>query len=504
MFSFLARGLASLSLALKQPLPAFCEIETAYGDALITKAGHYLSWIRVDGIQRMAERKDFARITEAMRMDLSGALETRGHAIVGWYISDPDAALVEIAHLNLNACRAVAREAGLNLDDILAERARLWPTLMRWEASYFIVWTRPNALTKEERKQLKAEYAANAAAAGAIGDTQRFTLHSEIMATRHAAFTSRVLSALRAHDVAASVLEPHEALQVARAAMYREMAASEWRPALPGDRVMVRCPEDDVKQPKVDCLLWPPIREQIFYTDAVTQGGQRVEFGDNAYGCVDMYLGPEDPRPFVELASTLGQDRIPWRASIFLEGGGKASMQLKDIGASFLAMFPGNADLRRGFAFLKETREKENHISVKLRASFATWAPVEQPAKLRRRISTLSQRIEGWGNAKATTVVGDPLEGVMSSAPGLAFASTANPSLALLGDALTMLPWNRTASPWESGSVLFRRPDGGIWPYDPAGGRQRPLVCDIFVAPPGSGKSVLANTINMASASARR
>ena len=85
----------------------------------------------------------------------------------------------------------------------------------------------------------------------------------------------------------------------------------------------------------------------------------------------------------------------------------------------------------------------------------------------------------------------------MSSAPGLALASTANPALALLGDALAMLPWNHTASPWESGSVLFRRPDGGIWPYDPAGGRKRPLVVDIFVAPPGSGKSVLANTINI-------
>ena len=45
--------------------------------------------------------------------------------------------------------------------------------------------------------------------------------------------------------------------------------------------------------------------------------------------------------------------------------------------------------------------------------------------------------------------------------------------------------------------MLFRRPDGGIWPYDPAGGRKRPLVVDIFVAPPGSGKSVLANTINI-------
>ncbi len=317
------------------------------------------------------------------------------------------------------------------------------------------------------------------------------------MAARHSAFTARVLSALRAHEVAAVVLDPHEALRMAREAMYREMSGSEWQPILPGDKVMARAPEDDERKPKAECLLWPPLRDQLFYCDAVTHGGQRVEFGDNAYGLVDLSIGPEDPRPFVELAATLGQDRIPWRVAILIEGGGKGALQLKDIGASFLSMFPGNADLRRAFEFLREKRQQENHISVKLRASFATWAPVEQPARLRRRMSILSQRIEGWGNAKASSVVGDPLEAAMSSTPGLALASTANPSLALLGDALAMLPWNRTASPWEAGSVLFRRPDGGIWPYDPAGGSKRPLVVDIFVAPPGSGKSVLANTINI-------
>ena len=70
MFSFLARGFANLSLLLKQPLSAYCEIETAHGDALVHKAGHYVSWLRVDGMQRLAERKDFDQITEAMRLDL--------------------------------------------------------------------------------------------------------------------------------------------------------------------------------------------------------------------------------------------------------------------------------------------------------------------------------------------------------------------------------------------------------------------------------------------------
>ena len=496
MLAAIASALASLSLSLKQPLTAYCDIETTHDDALITKSGNYVTWLRVDGMQRMSERHDFESITEAMRLDLSGALETKGHALVGWYISDPDATLVEIERVNLTDCRRIARAAGLQLDMILDERARLWPKLMRWEAAYFQVWTRTSVLTKEERKQLKAEYAANAKKTGPVGGNQRLYLRSEVMAARHNAFISRTISALRAHDVAVAPLDAHEALRVAREAMYREMSGSDWRPSLPGDPVMPRCPEEGEK-PGPRHLLWPPVRDQVFYADAVTHGGQRVDFGDNAYSPVDMNLGPEDPRPFVELIATLGLDRIPWRAAIVLEGSGQSAMQLKDVGASFLSMFPGNNDLRRAFAFLREAREQHNHIAVRLRASFATWAPVEEGAKLRRRASTLSQRIEGWGNAKSTMVIGDPLEGVMSSAPGLALTSTANPSLALLGDALMMLPWTRTASPWEQGSVLFRRPDGGIWCYDPSGGRKRPLVVDIFVAPPGAGKSVLANTINI-------
>ena len=108
MVAFISKGLAGLSLLLKQALPSYCDLETAHGDAFVTKSGNYVTWLRVDGMQRMAERKNFAEITEAMRLELSGALETTGHAIVGYYISDPDAALVEIQNANLDSCK-VAR-----------------------------------------------------------------------------------------------------------------------------------------------------------------------------------------------------------------------------------------------------------------------------------------------------------------------------------------------------------------------------------------------------------
>jgi len=47
IMNLISRGLASLSLMLKQPLASFCEIETCHGDALITKQGDYLSFVRL-------------------------------------------------------------------------------------------------------------------------------------------------------------------------------------------------------------------------------------------------------------------------------------------------------------------------------------------------------------------------------------------------------------------------------------------------------------------------
>jgi len=497
MLSAVSSLLASLSLGLKQPLAGYCDVETTHGDALVTKQGDYCTFIRIGGMKRMATRDDITRLANALRLDLSGALESKGHAIVGWYLSDPDMAAREIERINMDSCRRVGREVGLDLSDILDERLRLWSETMRWETSCFILWTRRAVLTKEELKQMKEEKAAAAKEVPRIGDAQRFFLRSELMAAHHTGFVNRVMAALRGAEVAATELSARDALVLAREALYRETAGSQWKPTLIGDKVMPRLPEDHVKKPSKEGLLWPSLRSQIFRIDAVTHGGQRVEIGENEYASVDMMIGPEDPRPFVELASWLGQDRLPWRCSFILEGGGKTGMAFKEIGSSFLSIFPANRDLQRAFASLRNLREQENHISVRLRASFATWAPIGETRKLRRRASTLAQRIEGWGNCKTARVAGDPLDGVMSSVPGLALASTGNPSLAPIGEALPLLPWSHTISPWERGSVLFRLPNGAIWPYDPSGGSMRPLVIDIFVAPPGSGKSVLANTINI-------
>lgn len=497
MSAWLSKALSGFSLFLRQPLWSFCDVETSHGDALVTKRVDYVTVVRIDGTRRPLTAADVASRATSMRVELSGALEGRGHAICAAYLSDPDAAAADIEEANLKTCREVARLQGFDMQLILDERAALWPRKMRHETAHFVLWTRLASLTKEERRQVTRDQDAMARAIGPVRDGQRVHLRSEIVAARHEAYVGRVLRALRAADVAATVLTPHEALRLGRETLYRGTAGSGWKAALPGDKVVPRLPDDPDAEVKAGNLLWPSVRRQMFHLDAETTGANRVVIGGHEFAHVDMDLGPEDPRSFVQLSSDLAADRIPWRAMFVLEGGGKTAMAVKRLAADLLGVFPQNGDLRRGFAALADAREQDNHIAVRLRASFATWADADDRPTLRRRASLLSQRLEGWGGCKANTLAGDALEGVMSSVPGFSLASTGNPNYALLGEALAMLPWNRTVSPWAHGSVLFRKPDGGLWCYDPTGGAKRPQVCDIFVAPPRSGKSVLANTINL-------
>ncbi|ARW12126.1 ATP-binding protein [Acetobacter ascendens] len=498
MAGYISTLLAGLSLLLRQPLQSFCDVETTHDDHLVTKRGEYISVLRINGLRRMCTRQEIAELAEQQRIELQGVLEEKGHALVGWYLSDPDTALQEIDQLCLRSCRAIAARQGLDLNDLLGERSKRWPNVMRSEVAYYVLWTRKGVLSREERKQVSEEQAATAKAFPNIGDTQRFALRSEIMLARHTAAVHRIEGALNGLDISCTLINPHEALRITREIVYRETAASKWNPCLIGDRVMPRLPDaPDAEGPLLEGELWPAIRDQIFNADADTIGGQLVNIGDYCYAPVDMELGPEDPRPFSELSATLGRKRIPWRSAMILESGGGAAFALKEVGAGFLAMLPGNEDIRRSFAALRTMREKKNHNSVRLRMTAATWAPIGEDAKLRRQASALSQAIEGWGNCKTTRVSGDPLEAAMGSVPTLSLGSTANPSLAPLGEAFTMMPWVRSASPWQRGSILFRRPDGSIWSFDPTGGGLREAIVDIIVAPPGGGKTVMSNTINL-------
>ena len=61
----------------------------------------------------------------------------------------------------LQDTRTIADAIGLAMESIFAERAHLWPALMRWEDTTFVLWSRQAALTHEERRQDADERAAS-------------------------------------------------------------------------------------------------------------------------------------------------------------------------------------------------------------------------------------------------------------------------------------------------------------------------------------------------------
>jgi intracellular multiplication protein IcmB len=84
----------------------------------------------------------------------------------------------------------------------------------------------------------------------------------------------------------------------------------------------------------------------------------------------------------------------------------------------------------------------------------------------------------------------------MSSAMGIHCGGTAPQAIAPLYEVMKLLPWQRPSSPFATGAIMFRTPDGKVWPYQ-TGTNMTTTWFDLIFAQPGAGKSVLMNALNL-------
>lgn len=496
----LPRLYADIAVTLRQSVGDFCDLHAAAGDDphITTNRGDAVSVVRVLGVRRVLRGGDPEAPVDGdvlfhvrrLREDLSGALEFPGHVLDWWFGSDPALAEGEVERMAEDA-RRVADRLGLDLDLILAERRKRQPLFVRWEACYLALWTRRSVLSREEAKQAEADRKEGARGAPRVLDAQDPFLALEPVAARHRAFVDRVLRSLHNQGVAFKEMPARAMARAARESVLPETVGTGWAPRMLGDPMWPReMPRGREGAP--DAALPPTLRRQIF-------GGvpcrplsvTTAEIGANVWGGVDMELGPENPRPFAELVADLNRARIPWRARMLMEGGGAAMYGFKNTAAAILG-FGNNRKIFRALDENLRKKAENEDVTVKLRVSFATWAPADRPRLLASRRARLEHRIATWGTINATPVAGDPVASVMSSALAMAPASTANGNQAPLFSALVMAPWGRQGAPYADGPVLYRTPDGRMWPWEPKGAG-RPRVLNLLSGPSGHGKSVNAN-----------
>lgn len=489
---------AWFSTVLKQTTESYCEIETADNlTTLVAHDGSLISVIKIAGTTALIGEPEFMQLHEGLALALQTTMSNPGHSIQVLFHYDREGVENLIQQI-LEPASNTRQRLNLALDDLFTERTKYLSQYCAEESVYFVLWTRTSLLTKEQFQQANKEKLQfiREKKVTPFKLTQNIIAPFHSLRDPHDAFVRSMLNDLNTLNVYAKLLGVHEAIYDMRKIADPEFTAREWRAILPGDKI--RFKEYKASRGELSDVLWPSLARQILPRDAENIDLRTVRIGDKIYSSVFIDLFPKDIKTFIALFQRTLQTRIPWRISFFIESAAISTIKLKGLLASILGFTSAQNRL------LSDSVKLLNYISintddavVRLRVAAVTWAPYDNIPLLRTRASELAKAIEGWGSCDVSEVSGDAFGGAVSSLLAFTSQSVATPSVAPLSDVIYMLPITRPASPWKTGAMLYRTPDGKPWPYQPGSSEQTTWIT-LTYARPGSGKSVLINTENLA------
>lgn len=489
---------AWLSTGLKQTTESYCELETADSPTvLVNHDGSLLSILKIDGITELLGVEEFERLVDGLTTALGPAMGRVGHAIQVFFEHDKQH-IEKIIENIFSPAIATAKRLDLDLDDLFNERIQHLGRYCAEERVYFVLMTRPFNLPSDQLKAANKAKIAMIKEKKAPTFRRSQTVYAAIPELRdtHSAFVRSVENELETLKIVSKLLDVHEAVHAIRMTADPAFTSDEWRPTLPGDRLPVR--EINDFDGDVSDLLWPSLAKQVIPRDAEIIDRRTVLVGTTLYSSAYIDLLPKDIRSFTSLFSRILPTHVPWRISFFVESEGLSTVKLKGMLASILSFSSSeNRLISDSVNLLKYLDINTDEVIVRLRVMATTWAPENDLPLLRRRSSELVKAIQGWGSTEVSEICGDPFAGFVAT---MLATTTENPAVAAvapLSDVVKMLPVTRPASPWQKGALLFRTPDGKPWPFQP-GSNQQTTWIDLVYARPGSGKSVLSNTQNLA------
>lgn len=483
--------LSPFQVTLKKSLESYIRLETADDEnTIVSSDGSLITYVRILGSRQLVGEEEYNHLIEAATLKIGSRFDRQGHAMQVYFVRDPERIKPHLEEL-IQPSRQTAIDTGLAVNDVFDERVRHLSRYLSYEESYFVLWTRPSVLTKNELtraiKETKNKKWVNA------GYGQFPLAAIDALRTRHKSFTASIMSSIDELGIAGEVINTHDALKAVKNNLYPSKAHDKWQACLPGDPIPARAPTSRTDMSEV---VWPSLRQQLALADAQVINESIVRIGDKLWGGADITLAPMDPSPFPMLLNRLFDSKVPYRISFLIEGGGASSVALRSFAATLLGVTNAvNKQIKYSLEGLQRMARKEP--VVKLRVSVATWGPVDNMNMMQDRLSNLVQAVESWGYCQVSEFSGDPLDCVMSSALGIHCAGTAPSAIAPMYEVMKLMPWQRPSSPFEKGAMLFRTPDGKVWPYQ-TGTNVTTTWFDLIFAQPGAGKSVLMNSINMA------
>ena len=490
--------LAWFSSGLAKTIQANCDIQTADGPvSLVTNDGSLCTVMKVDGVTSIVGKEEFESIHKGLVEAFSPFMSIDGHGLQVIYTYSKEK-VHELLEDNYAESRTTCRTLNLDLHDLLDERLINMAKWCAYEAVYIVVWTKVESLTREQQKAAVAkktkQYKANNMPV--FRYTQNIVAAIPDLRDSHNTNIKTVISTAKSYGLRIEALDVHKAIYEIRREVDREFTDKNWSAVLPGDMIKPKMANSFTGD--VADILWPSLTKQIFPRDAFNKTFDAVQVGNMIYAGVYIDLFPREIQPFNALLGRTLQSAIPWRISFLLDSGGLQTVKMKKALSVILSFSSAqNRLIADGIDLLSYIDLNTDDSIVALKVCATTWAPETDMALLKVRHSILARAIQGWGTCDVSEFCGDPFSGYISTVPAVSTQSVSTSTAASLSDAICMLPLFRPCSPWEKGALLFRSPDGKIWPYQPGSPIQTTCI-DLFFARPGSGKSVLSNATNLA------
>lgn len=502
---------------LKTDIEDYCDIETIDGGvSLVAQDGSMASIIKFNGVRSILSRDDYVQFLKHLETSLTPYFSSHGHQIQAVFRRELDASepLEDIAIQQ----RATADRLKLDIHDLIEESIEKYSKYVCDEGCYLVLWSRPSLLdttearlsneaTIEFRKQTNYPPTKNA---------QNLLRPIAYLRNRHLSFVHKVKDDLTIpdYDCSAELLNVNEALRVIKSSVNRDITPRNWSASIPGTSIPFRWKSNGDSEDLSE-LLYPTLAQQIMTTSAEIGANRNpllpdpttIRVGNRVYAPLVISIPPRDPQYFNSLFNSLNRAEtieqgavrpLPYSISFMLEGDGMSVLAFKALFSGILAMTSEqNRNINSAKEALNEFKRDGGSV-VKLRICAMTWGlpDPEGVRELALRKSKLWRTLEGWGNPIVIERTGNPMDVFQSNVVGLTTRHIGAPCPAPLGDALSMLPLSRPASPFETGSIITRSLDGKILPLQKFSSEQTAWIT-LISGKMGSGKSVLLNNFNV-------
>lgn len=489
----------------------YCKLDTPLdAHTLASETLDLLSFIEVKGRCNLMGDAEFIAASEALELLLNGLLERTAHSLHWVFVRDSTKTHDMLAQL-LAPSRLSAERLGLDPDFIgrfLHEKENLLAQRMTYETCYLALITHPDALGNLETKaqHIESERSPLAKAVRLSGlprKLSRFSPSFYVPANKlhivHQATRQNLLSQLTGSTIGltATVLDNHTALHALRTLLHPTLTSAHWRPVLPGDKLPRQVKPRQAGT--TDQEYYPSIGYQLFKEPATLVAPQVVKVGQQYHATVDVSLTPQSPQTFQTLFNAIPRT-INWRFSLSLVGGHQRFIHKLNwrLMLTNLIKFTNrlhNEPIASGIEnLLHITQSGEKLCGLRLRVSIT--ANTQDQALIDAQM--VSRIVQAWGFCETQMELGDAVDALISTLPGLDTKNSGPTLISPVRESTIYCPITRMVSPWvDGGALIYHTTDGKAFPLTP-GSHLQQTWADLIYAPPGSGKSVLANSQNLA------